>query len=200
MGEDKVKSALRSLAKEMEQQQAPPQLEATLRLAFRQEHGRPVFRRKWFPAAVAAAVLVAAGLTWVISRQQAPVVVRTQPHQPAPAAAASAPELPVAEVVQPVAVQKPRPRRKPVTVQAVKTRPAPASAPPLREIATEFLPFGSAGPLPAADTGRIVRVRVPRSTMSGFGFPVNPDRMLETVKADVVLGDGGMVRAIRFVQ
>jgi hypothetical protein len=36
--------------------------------------------------------------------------------------------------------------------------------------------------------------------MSGFGFPVNPDRMLESVKADVVLGDGGIVRAIRFVQ
>ena len=52
-------------------------------------------------------------------------------------------------------------------------------------------PFGS---------GRVVRVRVPRTAMLQFGLPINENRASELVKADVVLGEDGLARAIRFVQ
>jgi len=194
MGEDKLSVALRLLSRNMEHEQAPPQLEATLGLAFRQQHRRPLWKQVWFPATAAAVALLAAGVAWMWSRPQPAIVVHTP--KPIPIAPVARPA--VAEVKPVLTTRKPRPKR---TVQVAKAKPkASAEQPEIREIATDFLPVGIPGPMTTADTGRIVRVRVPRSTMTGFGFPVNPDRMMESVKADVMLGDGGMVRAIRFVQ
>jgi hypothetical protein len=177
----------------MEREEAPAHLEAALHQAFRQHYRKPVWRRSWFSAAIAAALMLAAGLAWIATRQQRPVVVVQQPA-PAPAPPKVVESAPVVAEVKPAV--KPRPRRARIRPQPA---PKPVEAPP-PEVATEFIPVGYSGPLTQADTGRIVRVRVPRSAMTGFGFPVNPDRLQESVKADVMLGDGGMIRAIRFVQ
>jgi hypothetical protein len=45
-----------------------------------------------------------------------------------------------------------------------------------------------------------MRVELPRSTLAGFGLPVNMERVNERVKADVLVGPDGQARAIRFVQ
>ena len=50
------------------------------------------------------------------------------------------------------------------------------------------------------DRGQVVRVRLPRESMRSFGLPVNQDRIVQTVKADVLVGEDGIARAIRFVQ
>jgi hypothetical protein len=36
--------------------------------------------------------------------------------------------------------------------------------------------------------------------MRSFGLPVNEDRIVNAVKADVLIGEDGIARAIRFVQ
>jgi hypothetical protein len=41
---------------------------------------------------------------------------------------------------------------------------------------------------------------VPRSTLQLVGFPVNEVPPPEFIRADVVVGQDGMARAIRFVQ
>jgi hypothetical protein len=51
-----------------------------------------------------------------------------------------------------------------------------------------------------ADGGHVVRVELPRSAMASFGLPVNFERAGGRVKADVLLGDDGIARAIRFVR
>jgi hypothetical protein len=45
-----------------------------------------------------------------------------------------------------------------------------------------------------------VRVELPRSALSSFGIPVNADHAGGRVKADVLLGEDGTARAIRFVR
>jgi hypothetical protein len=68
------------------------------------------------------------------------------------------------------------------------------------EVATEFMPLHGVPSPHALTRGRLVRVKLPRSAMTAFGLPVNQDRLLESIDADVVLGEDGMATAIRFVQ
>jgi hypothetical protein len=49
------------------------------------------------------------------------------------------------------------------------------------------------------ERGSVHRVRLPRSSLTTFGIPVRPDRWNESVPADIVIGEDGTVRAVRFV-
>jgi hypothetical protein len=51
----------------------------------------------------------------------------------------------------------------------------------------------------AFDSGLVVRVQVPRSTLISMGLPMSVENSSELVKADVVVGDDGVARAIRLV-
>ena len=68
------------------------------------------------------------------------------------------------------------------------------------EIATDFIPLMQGGSFGQAEGGHLVRVELPRSAMASFGLPVNYERAGGRVKADVLLGDDGIARAIRFVR
>ncbi len=50
------------------------------------------------------------------------------------------------------------------------------------------------------ENGRVVRVKLPRSALAAFGLPMNVDRFGERIPADVLLGEDGSTRAVRFVQ
>ena len=67
------------------------------------------------------------------------------------------------------------------------------------EIATDFLPLTYVADA-AQESGQVVRVRLSRATLASFGLPVNAERANELIKADIVIGDDGLARAIRFVQ
>ncbi len=68
------------------------------------------------------------------------------------------------------------------------------------EEVTDFLPLTYLSETAAADSGHVVRVEVPRTMMASMGVPTNRERHAEFVKADVIIGDDGLARAIRFVQ
>jgi len=67
------------------------------------------------------------------------------------------------------------------------------------EIATPFYPVYMTGAAVAGARG-VVRVRVPRATLAVFGLPYNPRRATDPITADLVVDNGGMVTALRFVQ
>ncbi|MCI0662570.1 MAG: hypothetical protein L0220_16000, partial [Acidobacteria bacterium] len=50
------------------------------------------------------------------------------------------------------------------------------------------------------DRGKVIRVQMPSSALIAFGLPVNVERPDTPVKADLLLGEDGMARAIRFVR
>jgi len=98
-----------------------------------------------------------------------------------------------------------------LAVSAALYRGRPANAPvtggadtsvtAASEVTTEFLPLAY-GSLPTNDA-RIVRLEVPRTALASFGYseidvvdPQNPD----TVLADVLVGEDGVARAVRFVR
>lgn len=69
-----------------------------------------------------------------------------------------------------------------------------------QEFTTDFIPLNYEAAMMPPERGRVVRVELPRSALAAFGLPVNIDRANERVKADVVLGEDGLARAIRFVR
>ena len=80
-----------------------------------------------------------------------------------------------------------------------KTRPVEAGD-RNTEIATEFIPLIHGEAMTPSDGGQIVRVEMPRSALVSFGLPMNMERGGGLVKADVVVGNDGFARAIRFVR
>lgn len=102
-----------------------------------------------------------------------------------------------------------RPMKLPRWLSAMRAPPAPAvsrwvvvdseagvSHP---EIATPFYPVYMPGAALAGARG-LVRVRVPRATLAVFGLPYNPRRATDPITADLVVDNGGVVTALRFVQ
>jgi hypothetical protein len=79
-----------------------------------------------------------------------------------------------------------------------QAKPVEHAAP--EEIATSFISLTQGYTLPMSEGGQVVRVELPRSALASFGLPVNAQRLNEPVKADVVLGNDGIARAIRFVR
>ena len=83
----------------------------------------------------------------------------------------------------------------------VAPEPSPAAARTQRlERATPFLPMAGRELLAPMEYGHVIRVRLPRATMASFGLPVNEARAGEMVSADVLLGEDGLARAVRFIQ
>lgn len=80
------------------------------------------------------------------------------------------------------------------------SRPAQAADARAQEVATEFIPLVHAGQYAQAEEGHLVRVEVPRSALASFGLPVNTEAPGGNVKADVLMGQDGIARAIRFVR
>jgi hypothetical protein len=68
------------------------------------------------------------------------------------------------------------------------------------EIATDFIPLMNRETLAQMDGGQVMRVELPRSALMSFGLPMDMERATERIKADVVVGNDGLARAIRFVR
>ena len=191
-----VVAALRRLAEQDSGREAPREVETRLLAAFRKQKAR----RKWrsgltwsLAAAAMIAVLVLAGL-----RHPAPPAQGVPPAQSVPPqrVATRPPQLAVAtppQVESTVAEQAApvKARRPPLAP------PAPPRNSQKREIVTEFFPLLDVAP--PFERGELLRVTVPASTMRKVGLPVNQDRMGDRIYADVLVGQEGLARAIRFV-
>lgn len=79
-------------------------------------------------------------------------------------------------------------------------RARPSGEARAQEIATEFIPLMQGAPYQPADGSHLVRVELPRSALASFGLPVGAESPGGRVKADVLLGEDGIARAIRFVR
>jgi hypothetical protein len=173
---DWVGTVLRALAEHDREREAPEEVEVRLLAAFRQNRGKTRTRRKARTVALAT-LAVAAGITLFFAspqpKQAAPTPVRPQPVE---VAAAREPM----QIPEPKATPTPRP---------IKRRP--------REIVTQFFPLLDAPP--PFERGELLRMIVPASTMRTVGLPVNEERLGDRVYADVLVGQEGLARAIRFV-
>jgi hypothetical protein len=77
---------------------------------------------------------------------------------------------------------------------------APVNRSDEAEVVTRFFPLREGEDFTALDSMQLVRVELPGSALSEVGLPIDPETVNEPVKADVVLGQDGLARAIRFVR
>jgi hypothetical protein len=68
------------------------------------------------------------------------------------------------------------------------------------EYATDFIPLSYGGVQKPMESGEVIRMEMPRSALIAFGLPVNVDRADAPVKAELLLGEDGIARAIRFLR
>ncbi|HYP14013.1 MAG TPA: hypothetical protein VEQ63_08825 [Bryobacteraceae bacterium] len=215
-----IGEALRALKESSSGMQAPEHIEKRLIAAFQAHGTQPVLPiRKsrppvhWWAATAAAAALlvtlVGAAIWGTRSpKPSSPPTSTTMAPAPlqkvAPTPAPGDPEVTMASAVSSrVRLRSRRPARRVPRPSAAVTASMDA---PLRaeeaaeEVATSFFPVPYAPQLSQSDPGQVVRVKLPRSSMRTFGLPVSEERMFERVHADVLLGQDGVARAIRFVQ
>jgi hypothetical protein len=136
----------------------------------RRSHARR--RNRWLGVATAA---IAAGLLMMLW-------VRTGPAVPAPRMA-------------PIAVNIVQPPQTPP-----KAAIQPAAYERGAEVAINFYPLPDAEELPPIESATIVRVQLPMSSLRLMGLPVSEDRAAEFIQADMLLGQDGLARGVRFVQ
>jgi hypothetical protein len=224
LGEERTLSRdLRALSAEGAAEEIPERIEPALLAAFRQQGAVPApapiiatrnYRRT---LAVAALVLLTFGFAlaaWIATsaKRESPAHRRTDsgiastPAAPIPPGGAekSNPPSPMVVERQPdqlIATSPSEKRRKRLAETRAGRRPAGANAGKVAtdEFVTQFFPVMQGGELIPLDGGRIVRVRMPRSNLIPLGIPFNQERANETIKADVLLSNDGLARAIRLV-
>lgn len=211
-------AGLNHLSESMKSEAAPPRVEENLLAALREnkEAARPEPRRfsRRVVAAAAAVILAAVVLVVALTLEKSPAptqAVGPAEVKPAEPKIAGAPER-LESVLKPDQKQveqaendsPPRinNRRRARTVnRKPDSRPDRFSgAPRATEIATDFIPLVQGESLSRMDGGQIVRVEMPRSTLLAYGLPMNMERADERIKADLVIGNDGLARAIRFVR
>lgn len=186
MSEDRILQALRALAEQDRGLQAAPETEALLVGEFKRRRAKGGRRRV---AIGIAAGFVAAGIavTAFVATNR-PTPLRRQATAVSPAAAISTMAgTPVLTDIPPAPAVH-RTVRKPVA--AVRAAP--------REMVTEFFPMMD--PAPPFDRGQLLRVQLPASAMRSVGLPVREEHLTDPIQADVLVGEEGMPRAIRFVR
>jgi len=67
------------------------------------------------------------------------------------------------------------------------------------EIATQFYSLVEDDELVQLESGQVMRVEVPASTLLPFGLLVRLDALTQPVQADLIIGQDGLARAIRFL-
>jgi hypothetical protein len=175
--EQALLNALRGLAADGPRQ-APPHVEEFLVAELRRRSRARLTKIWWSISAVAAIAAGMAVLIWM----------RPAPPKSAPVVAhVNAPELPrvMAPVVVP-AVQKSH------AVRSVRARPARA--------ALSFYALPSASELPPVENAMVVRVQLPMSSLRLIGLLVSEESSAERIEADVLVGQDGLARGVRFVQ
>jgi hypothetical protein len=184
--EQTLTTGLRALSLAYQEEQAPWNVEAALRATFAQEQRPAPVRRRhlWIPATIAAAAVLAAGAGYRMT------------HRSTVSNRSVIAELPlrVEPPMEPAVAEEP---------PADAVEPAPSAVRPVRAARAIqrdglFFPLLYGDDMSSLEAGRVVRVRLPGTALASFGVPVSEERRTERVEAEVLLGEDGLARAIRF--
>ena len=195
MKEHKVLEALEALAENDRLSGVPPSVEMRLIQAFRAR--RP---KRAFPSwAAVCSIAAAAGLLTVVTVQHRPWHIPT----PKPFAEVGRTEKAVAVAITETPKAAAHPMRpimpkRPPNPARIEEQNATRQEQNATEMVTDFFPL--IDPAPPFDRGEILRVQLPATAMRAVGLPVSEDHLADQVQADVLVGEEGLPRAIRFVK
>jgi hypothetical protein len=217
--ERSLSAGLKSLIAGDEGKAAPGRVEVALLEAFHAQASNPPARRlqvqsrsrpRWV-LAVAAAILIAFG--FIIYRaipnepQKDHNVVKEKPSAPQPSVNREE------QVVKDNGATErrrrsrgPRPRSgNRLQLDKPFIRDSVTSYAGGNENTTDFFPLSYSDDQKPVESGevnrvQVIRVQMPRLALIAFGLPVNIERADVPVKADLLVGEDGLARAIRFVR
>jgi hypothetical protein len=190
--EQSLVAALRRLARDTEVPPPDPGTERALLAAFdaawEQRRHVPVRSPSYWPAA-AALLALAATIAWMVAPRPARVPPRTPDvtarltGRGGTAAPSTAPSI--------------RPKPPAVVRSVVRPHRPPDHAPPLASRGTtEFIVWPGAAELPTFESGHLVRVDMPARIVLSLGL-VPPASQTAVIRADVLVGQDGLPRAVR---
>lgn len=210
-------AGLRALAESDESRQAPAHLKSALRAAFDQQakvSTAPVLsfpsvrERAWSRWSWAAAALVLFALTVAflsrnvtLNSESTPGGVGLRPT-PTPTPLKQAPP----RIILPDNQERKAEKLLAGSSDSSIKRPAqrrPTAAEDVAgtgEIVSDYIPLTYLADATAIESGIVVRVELSPSALIAMGLPASIERTDSRVKADVVLGDDGVARAVRFVR
>jgi hypothetical protein len=198
---------VRAVAAELAGEEPPARVDAALLAAFRAQTTAAAsstvipafggFRRwaSWKSAAVAAGILIFISALAIFWKSTSSRIPRREERAVAPA--------PINTPGQRAAPPDDRDRMaadQPKILPKRVRRKASADSPDEVEVVTRFFPLREGEDFTTLDSLQVVRVELPSSALGEVGLPVDPETANEPVKADVVLGQDGLARAIRFVR
>jgi hypothetical protein len=198
---------VRAVAAEMAREEPPARVDAALVAAFRAQTAAvasstvipaPSRVRRWSSrklAAVAAGILILISVMAIFWKSTSSRMPKREERAVAPTPV----NTPVPQAEPPVGrdqVADERPKNLPKRMR----RRAPVKSPVEAEVVTQFFPLREGEDLTTLDSLQVVRVELPASALGEVGLPVDPETANEPVKADVLLGQDGLARAIRFVR
>jgi len=173
----------------------------------------PNLLRRWLMVGlpVAAAMVLGLGLYLGSSKVATPEVANVLSSNNAPSATEQEPkssELPkrfetparIAAKSQDTAKSKVRPIRgllRTKRVASLRTQVARSTRQASTEVKSDFIALAYARD---PESGQIIRVKVPSSMMVQLGVVSTVERPSELVDAEVLVGDDGLTRAIRFIR
>ena len=152
-------------------------------------------RHAWGVAVVAASLLIVVGIVgWRLGTRS---VKQPQHQAQSPGAAPSVtpePQPSSVLVQEPSLPVAPRSRRRVGAAHHDRISPVEGA-----EIATRFYSLVEDDELVPLESGQVMRVEVPASTLLPFGLLVRLDALTQPVQADLIIGQDGLARAIRFL-
>jgi hypothetical protein len=151
--------------------------------------------RGWLQAAAAIAIGVGAIAAWRLVSPPQVAVQQTISENRVPAGVA--PQVPPTPAPTPAAATGPSPssaRTTPGNQRGSGTRPSRVLHP------TGFVQLPAAAGLPAFESGQIVRVEIPVTSLPMYGVDILPDAVNRPVRADLLVGQDGLPRAIRLIR
>jgi len=90
-----------------------------------------------------------------------------------------------------------RASRNPNRVEKVTSAPTKEAS--AKKTGNEFLPLTYLASATAMESGTVMRVKLSRATLISLGLSVNVEHANDVVRADLIVGDDGVARAIRLV-
>jgi anti-sigma factor RsiW len=198
--EQQLSQGLRALAEATAAEVAPEALGRRLVDAFaeRQSTSRAVVRPAtgWMRAAAALLLAGGAAAWWWTARGEPATEGPLEPHaviadarRPEPAHAPGV--VPTGDSPRTVPAVSGRPR-----LRVARHRAAPAFS-VIHPVGFVALP-GAAG-LPDFESGQIIRMEIPLTSLPTYGIEIQPDAQGSPVEADLLVGQDGQARAIRLV-
>jgi hypothetical protein len=200
---------VRAVAAELAGEEPPARVDAALLAAFRAQKvamasrtviPMPSRTRHWWSwklAAVAAGILILISVIAVFWRSASSFRPQQEERAILP--------TPDPRTAPPKQAKPPVGRDQALTWQPEKERKrvhrrSSRDDPPEVEVVTQFFPLREGEYLTTLESLQLVRVELPGSALGEIGLPVSIEMENTPVEADVLLGQDGMARAIRFVR